>query len=127
MGLLFKMCIRYNITAYQIIFPCDRILLHSKLHCRSLKSQYLHTGPSRCEKDTSKPYKFTTSLANTPLIPQHKERNKYQQLIVAGSLSVFLIYFLYLREENDLDELMYTPLHLSPQQYSQNGQDATDT
>ncbi|CAG5118052.1 unnamed protein product [Candidula unifasciata] len=74
----------------------------------------------RTEKEISaEPIKFTSSAANVPSKFKPREANKYEPLIVISSLFVFMVYFLYLREENDLDEMIYRPvpvleeLHLS--------------
>ncbi|XP_005104842.1 uncharacterized protein LOC101864244 [Aplysia californica] len=70
------------------------------------ESRSVHTGPALWKKKeiSSEPIKFTTSAANVRSMPEPVDRNEYQGVIVAASLFVFLTYFLYLREENDLDE-----------------------
>lgn len=43
-------------------------------------------------------------------LPKPKDVNKYQGIIVTISFFVFTVYFCYLREENDLDDLLRTSL-----------------
>ncbi|XP_059146041.1 uncharacterized protein LOC131933272 [Physella acuta] len=59
---------------------------------------------------SAEPYKFTSSAANIKTLPDPVDRNKYQSIIVSISLAVFMIYFLFLREENDLDKKLSVTL-----------------
>ena len=65
---------------------------------------------------TDEPIKYSSSKAKNydsyDTFVSSKVRNfpKSQPLIIMTSVIVFLIYFLVLREENDLDELIYSPL-----------------
>lgn len=38
------------------------------------------------------------------------ERVWYTSYVVSGSLAIFMLYFCILREENDIDEMIYRPL-----------------
>lgn len=44
---------------------------------------------------------------------RHEEIPSYQGPIIALSLTIFLIYFCILREENDIDEMIYVDLNSS--------------
>lgn len=65
------------------------------------------------DDDPNKPILFFGSGADkiraTPVAPQL--RATYSPYIVNFSLAVFLIYFLYLREENDIDDLFKRDLY----------------
>ncbi|BFZ17376.1 hypothetical protein BsWGS_20414 [Bradybaena similaris] len=79
-------------------------------------------GPVRCgmhltkacraaEKEISAgPVKFTSSAANIPSKFKPRDANKYEPLIVLSSFTIFMLYFCYFREENDLDEMLYKPV-----------------
>ncbi|KAI8796828.1 protein ccsmst1 isoform X2 [Biomphalaria glabrata] len=104
MDVIFMHFYRSNNIRTQIV-RCSRALLVNRVSLR-LQKQNVNTTAQQYDKDQSKPYKFTTSPANTPVM-MRRDRNEYEPIIVASSLAVFLIYFLYWREENDLDELMF--------------------
>ncbi|KYM98454.1 PREDICTED: uncharacterized protein LOC108777517 [Cyphomyrmex costatus] len=68
------------------------------------------------EDDLDKPIKYSTSKASTMRIEEYRDPDGdnvpwYQPYIVHMSLVSFLIYFCILREENDIDELLYTDLY----------------
>ncbi|GFO38371.1 Tv1425 protein [Plakobranchus ocellatus] len=62
------------------------------------------------KEPSPEPYRFTTSNANMKSLAAASEVNENQGPIVALSLLVFLAYFLYFREENDLDEQLNVTL-----------------
>ncbi|PVD39555.1 hypothetical protein C0Q70_02190 [Pomacea canaliculata] len=78
----------------------------------------LSTSSWRCTKEESSdsaPIKFSTSKAASWSLANAANNQKqeipwHQTLSVAISTGVFLIYFLYLREENDLDLELSRPL-----------------
>lgn len=67
-------------------------------------------------EDLDKPIKFTTSKAALwRALDTHGggvqfDTPSYQPYVVTGSVAIFLLYFLVLREENDIDEEMKRPL-----------------
>ncbi|XP_011066058.1 PREDICTED: protein CCSMST1 [Acromyrmex echinatior] len=68
------------------------------------------------EDDFDKPIKYSTSKAATMRIEEYRDpygdsRPWYQGYVVSASLAVFLIYFCILREENDIDNLIYCDLN----------------
>jgi len=77
------------------------------------------TKKSQDDGDLSdEPIKYSTSKAadwkaEYSFSGQTREdvSHPYQPLVIVSSLAVFLIYFGYLREENDIDEQLSTPLH----------------
>lgn len=68
------------------------------------------------ETDLDKPVKFSTSKASTWKAEysrkgaQTEEELWYELPVILGSVSAFLIYFLVLREENDIDETLKVSL-----------------
>ncbi len=71
-------------------------------------------------KDTfeamDKPVKYSKSKASDwksvdSFMPPIRDVPWYQPPVVAGSVAIFLIYFLFLREENDLDTEIATSLY----------------
>lgn len=71
--------------------------------------------PEKNDIENDQPVKYTTSPAAgfsaKSSIKEDNNRLWYEPEVILVSLSVFLIYFLVLREENDLDEQIYKPLH----------------
>lgn len=68
------------------------------------------------EDDLDKPIKYSTSKASTMRIDEYRDPHGdsvpwYQGLAIAGSFAVFLIYFCILREENDIDDMIYSDLN----------------
>ncbi|BES95225.1 Hypothetical protein NTJ_08035 [Nesidiocoris tenuis] len=69
------------------------------------------------ETDLDKPVKFSTSKASTWKAEysrkgaQTEEELWYELPVILGSVSSFLIYFLVLREENDIDETLKVPIY----------------
>jgi len=68
-------------------------------------------------EDLDKPIKFSTSKAALwKASDTHgggsgkDDMPRFQPLVISLSVGVFLLYFLYLREENDIDEMMKQPL-----------------
>ena len=68
------------------------------------------------KRDPDEPVRFSTSNAakwdamDTFLLPKIRQMPKSQPFFVIVSSAVFLIYFLVLREENQLDQTMMRPL-----------------
>lgn len=61
------------------------------------------------EDDFDKPIKYSTSKAATwPANGLTFDTPKYQGVVISIGLTIFLVYFLILREENDIDEKMTT-------------------
>ncbi|XP_018376305.1 PREDICTED: protein CCSMST1 [Trachymyrmex cornetzi] len=110
----------------------NSLLLHGKsaLLRRYNVRQISHNSRSRCdvvvsrnqstalesEDDLDKPIKYSTSKAATMRIEEYRDpygdsRPWYQGYVVSASLAVFLIYFCILREENDIDDLIYCDLN----------------
>lgn len=75
--------------------------------CHIHSSSYLEK--EKLEPSTE-PYKFTSSAANIKTLPEKVDRNRYQPFIISISLTVFMIYFFYLREENDVDKKLSVTL-----------------
>ncbi|XP_015608177.1 uncharacterized protein LOC107273981 [Cephus cinctus] len=68
------------------------------------------------DDDENKPIKFSTSpaaswKAQDTFFINNDERPWYQPYVISASLSVFMIYFLVLREENDIDRLFDRDLY----------------
>lgn len=66
--------------------------------------------------EESRPIKYSTSKAANMRINEYRipyEPPHYQGVIVTLSLTVFLIYFCILREENDIDEIIDIDLNTS--------------
>ncbi|KYM82786.1 PREDICTED: uncharacterized protein LOC105621852 [Atta cephalotes] len=68
------------------------------------------------EDDLDKPIKYSMSKAATMRIEEYRNpyedsRPWYQGYVVSASLVVFLIYFCILRDENDIDNLIYCDLN----------------
>lgn len=64
---------------------------------------------------TDKPFEYIGSNAETytsyaSRTQYYTDWPSYQPIVVVASLAAFLIYFCILREENDIDELMYRDL-----------------
>ena len=98
-----------------LIFSCQRLLAQRQ---RQLSTT---TGRQQAEKEGKKhnpdePVRFSTSNAakwdamDTFLLPKVRQQPKSQPFFVIASSAVFLIYFLVLREENEVDERMMRPL-----------------
>ena len=68
------------------------------------------------KSDHDEPVKFSTSKAKTwdsmdTFIPKgSRDVPRYQPFIVVFFLSVLMVYFVFLREENEIDEIMSRPL-----------------
>lgn len=61
------------------------------------------------EENLDKPVKFSTSpaakwKAKTSRTGERQPRLWYEPYVVSGSLAIFLLYFLFLREESDIDQ-----------------------
>ncbi|XP_074648911.1 uncharacterized protein LOC141904244 [Tubulanus polymorphus] len=95
---------RHSIVAI-ITGPSHRCFHLSNLTRRKLSDEELaNEGPTPYSKSKARDYKATdTFMANTG-------RPEYQPLILMTSLAVFMVYFFYLREENDIDIMLYQPL-----------------
>jgi len=67
------------------------------------------------EDDLDKPIKYSMSKAATMRIEEYRNPYKdspwYQGYVVSASLVAFLIYFCILRDENDIDNLIYCDLN----------------
>lgn len=68
------------------------------------------------EDDLNKPIKFSTSpaakwKAKTSRTGDRNPRLWYEPYVVIASLSVFMVYFLVLREENDIDQELSRSLY----------------
>ena len=66
--------------------------------------------------DLNTPIKYTSSRAHEhdpyeTFLSRNKDRPWYQPYVVIASTSAFLLYFLFLREENDLDEELKKSLY----------------
>ena len=73
------------------------------------------TTKEKEEEVEEKPVQFTRSKAfkskPTFLNPKYDDQPRFQHLSIFISLSSFMIYFFYLREENDLDAALGTSLY----------------
>ncbi|XP_044766552.1 uncharacterized protein LOC123322651 [Coccinella septempunctata] len=102
-----------NILKYFSVIRGYRRPFPDVLSSRSIHRSLLN----RVEKNDvdDKPVKFTTSAAGKfkakMALKEDDNRLWYEPIVITLSLSVFLLYFLVLREENDIDEEMFTPLY----------------
>ncbi|XP_011861975.1 PREDICTED: uncharacterized protein LOC105558728 [Vollenhovia emeryi] len=70
---------------------------------------------AEAEDDVDEPIKYSTSKAATMRIDEYRDPDGdrtpwYQGYIVSASMAIFLGYFCILREENDIDLMLYTDL-----------------
>jgi len=93
------------------------ILMHVNVYMFVYELRHKTTQPSGDGfEDLDKPIKFTTSKAAAwKAVSTHggfvdEDMPWFQPYVVSFSTAIFLLYFLALREENDIDEQMKTPL-----------------
>ena len=95
------------------LFKDDFFVFRPQLGCLH-SSGCLEKEPQ--PEDVNKPIQFTTSKAHdwqaidTFTVPD-RDRPPYQPYVITISVAIFLLYFLVLREENDLDEEMKLSLY----------------
>lgn len=100
---------RYNLKRAALNNICKQFTLSSK------NSKNEHTTETDDIDETNQPIKFSTSKAATMRINEYRDPDGdtvpwYQSHSVMLSLAVFLIYFCILREENDIDLMLYNDL-----------------
>lgn len=128
MAVLLLQCQRLNLYRLNRFLQCGTIassvknssLRHETETTVSIAPLYGFVVKCYCSQK-SEPVKYTTSRAGSwhvrqTLGPQGSasQRNKnyelFRLLVILGSISVFLIYFLVLREESDIDRKFEKPL-----------------
>ncbi|XP_014489419.1 PREDICTED: uncharacterized protein LOC106752316 [Dinoponera quadriceps] len=77
-----------------------------------------HMADETEDPELYRPIKYSQSKASRMRIDEYRipyidDIPEYQPIIVVLSISTFLIYFCILREENDIDELLYVDLDTS--------------
>ncbi|CAL1526329.1 unnamed protein product [Lymnaea stagnalis] len=106
----------FGISLLEVRFCLKNHQVSSRVFCRYFTPSHAIHTTTICLKQTKKneissePYKFTISAANIPTLPKSGPINKYQPYIVTVSLAIFMIYFFFLREENDIDQQLNTSL-----------------
>ncbi|KAL6260022.1 hypothetical protein P5V15_009928 [Pogonomyrmex californicus] len=88
--------------------------IRNKWNMVSSKDQSTTSEPED-DDETNRPIKYSTSKAAAMRIDEYRDPYGdtvpwYQGYVVSLSLAVFLGYFCILREENDIDLLLYTDL-----------------
>jgi hypothetical protein len=103
-------------------FNLIKINLYSAKFNRTIYSTQkllLRNDMNKCfsgKKSNNEPLEFLSSKAKTYdsydtfISKSNRDAPRSQPTIIIASLSIFLFYFLYLREENDLDEMIYAPV-----------------
>lgn len=99
-----------------------------RLQSNQLSHRYASLSSSKKETDKTdkfdpnKPLPFFGTEAHLSAGPQedmHKPKHKYHPIVLMFSLSVFMIYFCCLREENETDDLLRKDLY---DHFGQNGE-----
>ncbi|XP_076459296.1 uncharacterized protein LOC143292677 [Babylonia areolata] len=96
-------------------------ILNQRLDSRPLSVSRQHLAKKKPTGDGEGPIPFssskaaTWSMTNSVMVPK-RDVPWYQPLSISFSILVFMLYFLFLREENDLDvELNYSLFERVPQ------------
>jgi len=102
-----------NILIIELTFLCFHFRSQSH-RCSFHTSKGQQAQPP--DDDLAKPVQYSNTEANDwkaydTFLAEENARPKYQFLILTASWVVFLVYFLILREENDIDEHLSTSLY----------------
>ncbi|XP_045463220.1 uncharacterized protein LOC123672916 [Harmonia axyridis] len=97
-----------NVLRYFPVLRKHRVLSLERSVCRNFSQKTVETNEAE-----DRPVKYSASPAAKfkarSSLKHENDRLWYEPGVIIASLSIFLIYFLVLREENDLDEEIYMP------------------